>query len=45
MNEEVKAIKQARSTSVGDVIEIGDKSFLCAPLGWTELDNNLINRD
>ena len=36
-NESVLAIKQTRSTSVGDVLEVGDKHYKCEPIGWTEL--------
>ena len=38
-NDGVKAIKQARSTSVGDIIVSPDGvAFLCKVMGWEELE-------
>lgn len=33
-NREVKAIKQTRSTSVGDVLEVNGKFHRCEMAGW-----------
>lgn len=33
----VKALKQTRSTSVGDVVEINGKYHLCEMAGWREI--------
>jgi hypothetical protein len=35
-NEGVKLVKESRSTSVGDVVEINGKRFLCGMTGWVE---------
>ena len=36
-NDNVKVIKESRSTSVGDVMELGGKRFIVASLGFKEL--------
>lgn len=33
-NDGVSAIKQTRSTSVGDVVEVDGVRYLCADIGW-----------
>jgi len=37
-NEGVTVHKQARSTSVGDIIENNDGIFRCMPVGWEKLN-------
>lgn len=36
-NEGVKALKETRSTSVGDVVEINGQRWLCDMVGWREI--------
>ena len=36
-NDRVKPLKQTRSTSVGDVVEVNGKYHLCEMAGWTEV--------
>jgi hypothetical protein len=36
-NDGVTAMKQTRSTSVGDVVEIDGKHWRCEMMGWKEL--------
>ena len=36
LNDGVYTHKQSRSTSVGDVVEISGKFFLCEMMGWKE---------
>lgn len=38
-NQGVKALKKARSTSVGDVIVIPTGTFRCATIGWEKLND------
>lgn len=35
-NDGVICVKESRSTSVGDVVELDGKRYLCAPCGWDE---------
>lgn len=37
-NEGVKCLKEARSTSVGDVLEVNGKLLRCENCGWMELE-------
>jgi hypothetical protein len=39
-NEGVELVKQSRSTSVGDVIEIEGKLHRCEMMGWKEIQPN-----
>ena len=36
-NDDVKVIKKSRSTSVGDVVEINGKFWLCETIGFSKL--------
>lgn len=38
-NEEVKLIKESRSTSVGDVVKMDGKFYLCDVAGWKGVKN------
>lgn len=36
-NEGVELVKKSRSTSVGDVVQMGEELFLCANVGWVSI--------
>jgi len=37
LNEDVQCVKQGRSTSVGDVLELNNKLYRCEMAGWSEI--------
>lgn len=37
-SERAKTYGRGRSVSVGDIIEVDDTSYLCAGIGWVELN-------